>query len=197
MEIVDTFEVLEGSLYSVLFDSELGVLDENGEEIPIVELHEFSRLFNFWEDIDRLRMFFETNESDLKEEFWDGITIDDAIRKTRNEARRLKSILLNYARIGNTKGEHNLSALFKPLVDGKIEKKLERDKAKVEGHKTWLRIYAIRIDVNFFIICGGAIKLRKTLNDREYLLNELKKIEITRNTILNDESGVFDICELY
>jgi hypothetical protein len=197
MEIVNTFVVVEESLYSVLFDSEMGVLDENGDKIPDIELHEFSRLFNFWKDPVRLRTFFETNEADLNEEFWEGITIDEAIKKTRKEAKRLKSIILEYTESGKTPRQNNLSTLFKPLVDGKIEKDLEKDKARVEGHKTWLRIYAIRVDVNLFIICGGAIKLRKTLNDREYLLKELDKLEITQKLLKDEDSDILDIYELY
>jgi hypothetical protein len=197
MEIINTFAVVENSLYSVLFDSELGALDDNGNNIPDFELHEFNRLFEFWKDADRLTTFFETHEDDLNDPYWDGITVEEAIYKTKKEAKRLRSIILEYAKKGQKDKHYNLSLIFKPLTDGKIEKKLEKDKVRVDGPKSWLRIYAIRIDVNFFMICGGAIKLRKTLNDRDYLLKELEKLEITRNYLLDEDNDLLEIYELY
>lgn len=197
MKIVSTFAVIEDSLYSVLFNTEVNTLDANGQTIPKEKLHEFRRLFDFWNDPQRLREFFNENENDLKEAYWEGITIDEAIEKTRNEAKKLEAILIEYAEIGKTTRSKNLSMLFKPLSDGKIEKKIEKDKVKVEGQKTWIRLYAIRIDYNIFIICGGAIKLRKTLNDRTYLLKELEKLEITRCYLLDDDNDELDLFELY
>lgn len=197
MKIIDTFVIIQESLYSVLFDTELGAVDENGEIIPNEELHEFNRLFDFWNDANRLRAFFENNLNDLNQDYWEGITIDEAIRKTRNEAKKLKSIILEYALKGKTEKSYNLSIIFKPLTDGKFEKKLEKDKVRLNESKAWLRIYAIRIDKNFFMICGGAIKLRETLNDRDYLLQELKKLEITRKLLSDNDNEIFDLYEFY
>jgi hypothetical protein len=87
--------------------------------------------------------------------------------------------------------------LFKPLSDGKIEKEYEKDKVKVDGKKTWLRLYAIRIDANFFVVCGGAIKLRKTLNDRTYLLKELDKLSFTQNYLMDEENDNLELFESY
>jgi hypothetical protein len=197
MKIVNTFAVVEESLYSVLFDTEVNAVDDDGAIISQEQLHEFRRLFDFWNDPIRLRTFFEEHEEDLKDDYWEGITIDEAIEKTRKEAKKLEAILLEYAEKGKTTRTRNLSMLFKPLSNGKIEKKLEKDKVKVDGKKTWIRLYAIRIDHNFFMICGGAIKLRKTLNDRTYLLKELQKLEITRNYLMDDDNDLLELFELY
>lgn len=196
MKIVSTFAVVEESLYSVLYDTEVGTVDDNDEAIPNEKLHEFSRLFDFWNDPLRLRAFFEENEEDLKDTYWDGITIDEAIIKTKTEAKELEAVLLEYAESGKTIRLKNLSMLFKPLSDGKYEKDFEKDKVKVEGKKKWIRLYAIRIEANFFIVCGGAIKLRKTLNDRTYLLKELEKMEITRDYLMDEDTDVLDLFEL-
>ncbi len=197
MKIVSTFAVVEESLYAVLFDTEINAVDDDGATISQEQLHEFRRLFDFWNDPVRLRAFFEAHEEDLKDDYWEGITIDEAIEKTRKEAKKLEAILLEYAEKGKTTRTKNLSMLFKPLSDGKIEKKLEKDKVKVDGKKTWIRLYAIRIDHNFFMICGGAIKLRKTLNDRTYLLKELEKLEITRNYLMDEDNDLLELFELY
>lgn len=197
MKIVNTFAVVQESLYSVLFDTELNAVDDDGAIISQEQLHEFRRLFDFWNNPIRLRTFFEEHEEDLKDDYWEGITIDEAIEKTRKEAKKLEAILLEYAEEGKTTRTKNLSMLFKPLSNGKIEKKLEKDKVKVDGKKTWIRLYAIRIDHNFFMICGGAIKLRKTLNDRTYLLNELEKLEITLNDLMDEDNDFLELFELY
>lgn len=196
MKIVSTFAVVEESLYSVLYDTEVGTVDDNDEAIPNEKLHEYSRLFDFWNDPLRLRAFFEENEEDLKDTYWDGITIDEAIVKTKTEAKELEAVLLEYAESGKTIRLKNLSMLFKPLSDGKYEKDFEKDKVKVEGKKKWIRLYAIRIEANFFIVCGGAIKLRKTLNDRTYLLKELEKMEITRDYLMDEDTDLLDLFEL-
>lgn len=196
MEIVNTFAVVEESLYSVLYDTEVGAVDDNEEIIPNEKLHEFTRLFDFWNDPFRLRAFFEENEEDLKDTYWDGITIDEAIVKTKTEAKELEAILLEYAESGKSIRLKNLSMLFKPLSEGKYEKEFEKDKVKVEGKKKWIRLYAIRIEANLFIVCGGAIKLRKTLNDRTYLIKELEKLEIARDYLMDEDSDVLDLFEL-
>ena len=196
MKIVSTFAVVEESLYSVLYDTEIGALDDDGVAIPNQNLHEFRRLFDFWNDSLRLRAFFEEHEEDLKDAYWDGITIDEAIDKTRTEAKELEAVLLEYAEAGKTIRLKNLSMLFKPLSDGKFEKEFEKDKVKVDGKKKWIRLYAIRIEANLFIVCGGAIKLRKTLNDRTYLLKELEKLEITRDYLMDEDGDVLDLFEL-
>lgn len=196
MEIVSTFAVVDESLLSVLFDTEVGAVDDDGAIIPNVQLHEFRRLFDFWNDPVRLRAFFEAHEDDLKEAYWDGISIDEAIEKTRKEAKKLEAILIEYAEEGKTTRHKNLSMLFKPLSDGKFEKEFEKDKVKVDGKKTWIRLYAIRIEANFFVVCGGAIKLRKTLNDRTYLLKELEKLKITRSYLMDEDNDELELFEL-
>ena len=98
-------------------------------------------MFDFWNDPFRLRAFFEENEEDLKDTYWEGITIDEAIVKTKTEAKELEAILLEYAESGKTIRLKNLSMLFKPLSEGKYEKEFEKDKVKVEGKKKLKQIY--------------------------------------------------------
>ncbi len=195
MKIVSTFAVVKDSLFSVLFDTEVNLVDGNGTIIPNEQQHEFNRLFDFWNDPKKLKVFFEENLEDLNDSYWEEINIEEAIEKTKNEAKELQKILIEYAKAGQTIRLKNLSMLFKPLSKNKYEK-FERDKTKVDGKKTWLRLYAIRIYANFFVICGGAIKLRKTLNDRPYLLQELKKLEITRNYLLDEDNDNLEFFEI-
>jgi len=80
--------------------------------------------------------------------FGKGISIPSAVLKTRNEANEFENKLLKFAEDGKRNKLNGLSSFFKPLVDGKIELKFEKDKAKWPYKRGWLRIYAIRMGVN-------------------------------------------------
>lgn len=181
MEIIDTFAIVEDSLYSVQYDTE--------------ELNEFSKCFELWNDPIYLREFFEKNQEDLDNEFWNGITIEEAIIKTREDAKLFEEELIHIAKTGKTERLEILSTLFEPLSKGVIED-FEKDKAKGVHRPSWLRIYAIRIDFNLFVVCGGAIKLTPTMNNRDHLKLELEKLEFTRNYLKNEDDENLEFFEL-
>ena len=71
---------------------------------------------------------------------------------------------------------------------------LGKEKAKPEQtnrHASWLRLYAIKLEPGCYIITGGAIKLTRTMQEREHTLRELNKMEFVRNHLL--EQGVIDV----
>ena len=177
MEIIDTFVIVKESLYSVQYEDE--------------PFHEFAKYFDLWNDPIYLREFFEEHLDDLNADFWNGISIEEAIIKTKNEAKTLEKKIKQLAVDGKSDPDETLSTFFEPLSEGKIEE-FEKDKAK----KSWLRIYAIRININLFVVCGGAIKLTKTMNTRAHLLNELEKLEFTRNYLMDDENDNLEFMEL-
>ncbi|MGB5927779.1 MAG: hypothetical protein WBH03_06370, partial [Cyclobacteriaceae bacterium] len=86
MKIIDTFEVVGESLYAVQFN------DEDKDELRL--------LFERWNDPEYLFTFFEEHEADLKGPFWRGISIEQAILKTRKDAQKLEKKLLRVARKG-------------------------------------------------------------------------------------------------
>lgn len=182
MKIIDTFAVVEESLYSVQYDTEA--------------THEFAKCFELWNDPVYLREFFEQHQEDLDNEFWNGITIDEAIIKTREDAKLFEQELLEIAELGKTERLETLSTLFEPLSTGVIED-YEKDKAKGMIRPSWLRIYAIRVDVNLFVVSGGAIKLTPTMNETDHLILELDKLEITKQYLLDDENDQLDFVESY
>jgi len=181
MKIIDTFAIVEDSLYSVQYESE--------------ELNEFAKCFELWNNPVYLREFFEKNIEDLNLPFWNGITVEDAIKKTREDAIALEDELIHIAEIGRTVRHETLSTLFEPLSKGIIEE-FERDKVRGFVRPSWLRIYAIRIDANLYVISGGAIKLTKTMNTSKHLLLELKKLESTRNKLIDEDSDDLIYSEL-
>ncbi len=184
MRIVNTFAIVENSLYTVQYADE--------------RLNEFRRLFRLWNDTEYLESFFEEHKTDLEREFWRNISVNEAVFWTKQEAQNLERKLIQIAENGKTDRYDTLSSLFKPLYDRTIRIE-EFEKSKVKGlrNPNWLRIYAIRLDANLFVISGGAIKLTATMNERPHLLLELEKLNITQKYLRNDEDDVLDLFELF
>ncbi len=179
MKIIDTFAIVEEHLYSVQYDNQ--------------EVDEWQRLFNLWlKDTDYLRSFFEEHKDDLFYGHYKGITIDEAILKTQKEAKKMKQNILNYAKeCGQGLDTFSLNTLFKPLDNKDFSNSsYERDKSK----RSWLRIYAIRVESNLFVVSGGTIKLTKKM-DRPHLEKELEKLELTRNFLIDrdDDLETFEL----
>ena len=88
----------------------------------------------------------------------------------------------------------NLDELFKPLdiTDTRMSE-LTREKARNwarDRHASWLRIYAIRLEPNVYVVTGGAIKLSRTMQEREHAARELDKLN--RCKAFLKANGVFD-----
>lgn len=175
MEINNIFVVVKDRLYSVQYD--------------IHDTHEWRRLLELWQNADYLRRFFEIYQDDLLHGYYKDFTIDDAILKTQQEAVLMEKKIIHIAQ----NPEKTLSSIFKPLYND-TSKVLDYEMDKAKNH--WLRIYAIRIDQDLFVVSGGGIKLTKTMNEREHLLEELKKLAITQNYLRDDDSDNLDIFEL-
>ena len=72
-------------------------------------------------------------------------------------------------------------------------RELAREKARNwnrTDHASWLRVYAIRLEKNVFVVTGGAIKLTHTMQERAHTQEELKKINQCRQFLM--DNGVFD-----
>lgn len=67
----------------------------------------------------------------------------------------------------------------------------EKARGRRRAHDSWLRIYALKLEQNTYLITGGAIKLTRTMEEREHTLAELRKMELVRNFLI--EQGAVDI----
>lgn len=85
----------------------------------------------------------------------------------------------------------NLEEIFRPLENGRSsEMLLGKEKARLRNtqrHASWLRIYAIKLDPGIYIITGGAIKLTRTMQEREHTLVELARMEKVRRHLLDND----------
>ena len=138
---------------------------------------EFRRIFNLWADPEYLEAFFENNKSDLINGYYGTFTVEGAIFETYDDAEYLEKRLLLLSE--QLKG---LEQIFKPLHNSQT-KTLQLNKCK--ARQNWLRLYALRVDKNVYIITGGTIKLTRTMQERVHTLQELDKISQCRKFLLS------------
>ena len=162
MEIVRIFE--GHKLYSFQY---------NGEE-----LNEYHRLIDLWTDTSYLFEYTHRNLKYIESDEY------DFINKVRLQASELEEIITDYCH-----NKHkNLDSFFRPLRNKDSIDKVVLTKEK--GKKSFLRIYAIKIDSNKYVITGGAIKLTRLMEEHPDTKRELLKLEKCR--VYLTEKGVFD-----
>ena len=184
MKIIGTFEVVKNSLYAVQYKGQ--------------KMQEFERLFAQWNNTVFLDSFFSQHIEDLQHDFWQGMKVEDAIKKTIRDSIELERKIKYLAEQGRLNKFENLSELFKPLHNrpSKLEE-FEKSKAKGLMHKSWLRVYAIRLKPNLYLVSGGAIKLTQDMNHRKHLLLELEKLKITRNYLTGEDESGLEFVEMF
>ena len=167
-------------------------VDINGEKIWSViydgeSVDALTRLFRDWNDLDFLEEFFTKNSEDLASYF--RITdIDLAIYDNLEDANELRCVILDIS------PDADVDRLFRHLENSRIAEMLlgrEKARGRRRAHDSWLRIYALKLERNTYLITGGAIKLTRTMEEREHTLAELRKMEKVRNFLI--EQGAVDI----
>jgi len=136
--------------------------------------------------------FFTLHQDDLNSGYYGkAISIPEAINYTQIEAEYLFAKLERLAISGTNKGNDNLSTAFQPLRDlDYTQTLLQQVKAKTKIKKKWLRIYAIKIGPNTFIVTGGAIKLVGKMKEKNHLLKEKQKLDDIKYYL--KEEGILD-----
>ncbi len=154
---------------------------------PEKDADELTLLFRNWSNFNYLLDFFLNNLEDLQK-FFHIQRIREAIQDTLDDANVLEKLILDFPYT-----EH-LDGLFHPLslTDSRATE-LTREKARHWGrerHTSWLRVYAIRLEKDVFIVTGGAIKLTPAMQDRPHTQEELDKMNRCLYYLKNN--GVFD-----
>ena len=144
-------------------------------------------LFEQWNDVVWLRDFFKANIDDLTSYF--KITdVNQAIYDTIDDSERLQCLIMDIS------PDADLDKLFRPLENSRSsDMLLRKEKARLKEyhkHASWLRIYAIKLEPGIYVITGGAIKLTRTMQEREHTLHELEKMEKVRRFLL--ENNIID-----
>lgn len=140
-------------------------------------------LIGQWNDVVWLRNFFKANLKDLTSYF--KITdVNQAIYDTIDDSERLQCLIMDIS------PEADLDKLSRPLDNSRTsEMILGKEKARLHNtpkHASWLRIYAIKLEPGIYVITGGAIKLTRTMQEREHTLVELARMEKVRRFMLDN-----------
>ena len=137
-----------------------------------------------WNDVIWLRAFFKANINDLASYF--KITdVNQAIYDTIEDSERLQCLIMDLS------PDAVLDRIFRPLECSRTsEMLLRKEKARLRNtprHASWLRIYAIKLEPGIYVITGGAIKLTRTMQEREHTLVELARMEKVRRFLLDND----------
>lgn len=157
---------------------------------------EFAKMFELWQDPEYLEAFFDEHKSDLSNSFRGFVSVEDAIIETFEYMQEFEKELIKLSEQSEANQLEGLDKIFKPLSDTQTSiYPFEKSKAKAN----WLRLYALKVDNNIYVITGGAIKLTKTMQEREHTAEELKKIEKARRFLIEegivDADGLIEIIE--
>jgi hypothetical protein len=166
-------------IYSVRYDR----WDEN----------EFDRLFQLWNDVGAVAQFIRDNSHWLKTPFWlDKIEPEDATRQVLDEAESLET-LFDVLNENTSKGQKPDFDSHFQYLDGKYKFVLEWQPMKSYGtsRPSLLRIYAIKMAANTYLITGGGIKLADTIQNSPDLKDHIiQDIDVVRTYL--KENGIMD-----
>lgn len=164
MHLVPIFvnQETEEGLYSMVFDGE--------------SKDEYNKNLDKWADSEYVLNYLIANIKYIETAYFENATPDDIASKVDEEALELEINIKDYFHnCGKT-----LQMLFVPLGKQHTIPPHQKTKAFVDKSKfksPILRMYAIRIDKNTFVITGGAIKLVEKMDDHEDTRKELEKLE--------------------
>jgi hypothetical protein len=140
--------------------------------------NEYDRLMDNWTDVSFLRDYAKQNKVE---------NINQFVKDRLKDAEQIQDLLEEI-----TTNNEPLEYYFRTLFDNESGAKiLSFQKGKIE--KNGIRLYAIKIDENCFVITGGAIKMSQTMQDHPDSNEELKKIHraksfLQENTIVDKDS---------
>jgi len=145
-------------------------------------ISEFENIFNEWTNPEAAYEFFKTHQNDLR-----NYTIDEAINRTFDDAYALEDKFYDVAE----NDSEQLQTIFKPLSNSHYRlSKYQRSKAYGQLRRSWLRVYAVRLESDKYIVTGGAIKLTQTMQDRPHTQEQLNRLTQMRDYLI--ENGFDD-----
>ena len=146
--------------------------------------NELRRLLNQWNDTAYLYQFVTQHKTDAPKSG----PVQTLIKQLIDNANDIDDTLNEIS----TDPSRSLEEFFKPL-DNQEYHIVELSKQK--GRKNYLRIYAIRIDKNCFVITGGTIKFHHLNKQRTHTQKEMENIDKCRDYL--KANNVFDADSFY
>lgn len=127
--------------------------------------------------------YLHTFVTKLKADLPRGLSVIEMVRELMQQAKELDEQLVALSRQADGKFEN----FFKPLHNQEYQRKIL---SKQKGRRQYLRIYALKIDENCFVITGGAIKFHHLNDERAHTKIEMKKLDRCREFLKGQ--GVYD-----
>jgi hypothetical protein len=154
-------------------DEGLWALEQEGEA-----MNEFEKIFEIWQDAEHMHACCLHHLEDLQAAFGYAISPEEAAAELMDEAEELMELLVDLGT--NQLTGANLQHLFKPLDNREVNLavlQLSKGSAKSRIRKNpKLRIYAVRIGENTYIVTGGAIKLTHKMEERPHTQKQLLRL---------------------
>ena len=145
------------------------------------DVNEFDRMMDLWTDVSYLRNYAIANKVTDINKF-----VNDRLR----DAEKIQDLLDELV-----ENDNPLEHYFRPLHDNETGFKiLSLQKGKASS-RDGLRIYAIKVDDDCFVITGGAIKMSQKMQDHHDTAEELAKIKRAQGYLKGH--GVFDRDSFY
>lgn len=160
-------------------------------------IDELEHLVNIWNDPEFLLAFFTKQKSRLAHGIYSEYTVREAVLKTIKDSNTLFDQLYEIAEKGFDDSSETLSQLFVPLHKSDKVHLSPYEQCKAYGIKipdSWLRLYAVRLSANTFVITGGGIKLVKAMQEDELLTIELQKLKETQQYLI--ENNILDVDDI-
>jgi len=131
------------------------------------------------EDIDYLLEFFEANKHDLRGNYGKYEFVDAIQEAAADINETLEDIISD--------PERSLDEVFKPFHNQEYQiKVLSIRKNAIR----FLRVYAIRIESNVYVVTGGTIKLTRTVQEREHSRKAYEQLKAGQDYLRGQ--GIFD-----
>ena len=180
MKVIGMVPIVENRLYSIVYDdAEDGVFD---------------LLFEQWSDVNYLVEFFSRHTEYTENKFWKGMDNDPerAALSVIEDASELEPCLIELAENANEEEHPDLDDFF-DYLEGDYKYVIRHVSMKGYGMKnpSLIRLYAIKMETNVYIIVYGGIKLKKTIQDSPILKDEVLR-RINAVMLFMKENGIID-----
>jgi hypothetical protein len=160
-------------------------------EYPGERSNALEALFDLWRDPRYVYAFCVEQLSDIRKKFGHPIDAETAANELMDEADELLELLVRLAKREPSSGM--LQYAFRPLNDFETNMtvlQLSKASAKAKNHRDpKLRIYAVRMGENSYVVTGGAIKLTNRMEDRPHTERQLARLKLVRDWL--NREGIY------
>jgi hypothetical protein len=168
---VEIVEIYKDWLYSISFDEK--------------DLNEYHRVFREWHDLDYLVAFFSKNKDYVNTDFWKkaGLNPDNpeqSAERVIQEADDLETYISDLVANCNNGVKPDFDEYFR-FLGGKYKCLWSLEPVKSYGtiSPSLLRLYAIKLDANCYLIVYGGIKLGDKIQNSPILKDKVfNKIDL-------------------